>query len=690
MKPLQERMLLWQSRWKAALPTILVSIFLLLSIWGLFGRHYVIMVSFLTLLFRTKHENEFVWREMLRACGLMLLLCLAAFMASYSFVTMLALDFVIPFLLVYLLSDKFSPKNYFVYGMEFVFLQLVPVTAQKLPAQIGVLSYGLGVVWIALWAHSLLVHHQRNYATVRKGLGNLAQQLDKLARGESPTAEHNALPAMLVHMNQVIYTTRGFTHLADGYGKINYWFMIFFQRFYYFTEHFLFPDKLTYQDKLYCKDLSHLLVQIAGQINQKPGLACARELAQFRQKNSLSEPDSAEAMEQMLDILALALEAMPSGVGAKPEKGWKLPSQVERQRQVYAHRKGVLQRFALRFALRLSVVLCISFAFSVKSGLEHAYWYPMTAFLMLMPYAEESQVRINNRILGTLGGVAVTLVLMWFFKSTTAYLIIMMIMTCFMYYAPVTSWTMTVYSTCYGLTMAQMSLGVMTASGLRILYVALAAGTAFLANRFLLPTTAKREFSQNVKELFALDLTMIEEMRHQHQQGTQDLNQMRSCMVQSHLLEKELAEYIQTQMTPDQQEFYSQLLPINRQLLSEVEQLNGYLRSRSQTFAPHQSRLLNQLFDNLEDTVRRVMESYTSTELAVSLQPGSHPYAFGQLESKLYFNRLALGCLETMSQMLELSQKRRQQQGAKTVRDTSVPQQEQLRPKYTKYGMNKY
>lgn len=233
-----------RARWAAALPTILVSLTLLFSIWGIFGVRYVVMTSFLTLVFRTRHRQDFRPREMARIAVQMVLVCLAAFMAGRGLWWALALNLVVPFVLVYLLSSKFSPKAYFAYGMEFVFLQLMPITPDQLPVQLGVLAYGLVVVAAALWLHAKIIHRRRHFGTVRKGMDNLCRQLEKLARGESVSAEHDALPPMMIHMNQVIYGSRGYTYLANGYGKVNYLFMLMFQRFYYFTDHFVTPGQL--------------------------------------------------------------------------------------------------------------------------------------------------------------------------------------------------------------------------------------------------------------------------------------------------------------------------------------------------------------------------------------------------------------------------------------------------------------
>ena len=71
-----------RAKWAAALPTILVSLTLLFSIWGIFGVRYVVMTSFLTLVFRTRHRQDFRPRELVRTAVMMAAVCLAAFAAG--------------------------------------------------------------------------------------------------------------------------------------------------------------------------------------------------------------------------------------------------------------------------------------------------------------------------------------------------------------------------------------------------------------------------------------------------------------------------------------------------------------------------------------------------------------------------------------------------------------------------------
>lgn len=648
-----KRLPVMRTRWLSALPIIVVSLILLLGMWGVFGVRYATMASFLTLLFRTRYKQDFRPRELAKAAATMFLVALAAFGAGRGLWWAIGLNLVVPFALVYLMSSKFTPKAYFVYSMEFVFLQLVPIQPQQLPIQLLALGCGLVVVTAALWMYSRIIRRRRHFGTVRKGMHNLCVQMKTLACGGDVTPLRHALEPMIVHMNQVIYDSRGYTYLANGYGKLYYLFMVLFQRCIYFTQHFVSLGTLPpSQDRMYFARLSKLFGRAESVMGGPLQSQLLEQLEELRQGPGLSDPAQNEAMGEILRLFSVALRALENTRPAQPQRQWKLPDDQHKLRGLGNVFR--LDQFSTRFALRLSVVLSLGFGFVWTTGLEHAYWYPMTTFLMLMPYAEESRMKIGNRILGTMGGVLVSMCLMSLFHTMPEYLVILMVMTCFMYYAPVTSWTMTVYTTCYGMTLAHLRLGLLEASGLRLAYVALAAVTATLANRFLLPNTAGREFKQSVKELFELDRSFLQQVRALCQEGTQDGSQMSDRLVRIHLLESQIQAHLKG-MSSAEQTYYRQLLPINRKLVSELEQINAYLRSRPQLLGTAYSQAAVEVLDNLEDAILRVQRSYTARELEPFLQTDASFRTFGRLQDSLYFNTLAVNCMQTLQEMHELA-----------------------------------
>lgn len=640
-------------KWIPAFPTIFVSIFIFLTVLKGFGIRYVILTSFLTLLFQTRRLQDFRPRAILKTCIIMYLVCIGAFLATRSLFTCIIFNFFIPFFVVVLLTDKFNPKAYFVYGMEFVFLQLTPITAKDLPKQLLALTYGMIIVVIALYLFSKLIKRKRHYGTVRKGMKNLSIQLEKLLCGEDFSSDSTALTQMMYHMNQVIYSSRNYTYLATGYGKINYYFMLLFQRFQYFMHHFSRKELvITEEDRTYFLKLIHIFSSIEKEMNPSDNQKLNQQLNDFIENHALSSKKATEAMNQILSILIYALSTITMVSMHRPEKDWKVPSSSNWKTIILSFFQ--LDRFQIRFALRLAVVLCISFTFCFATKLNHAYWYPMSAFLMLMPYAEESRMKISNRIIGTCIGLCITFILTGIFTSLNSHIVIILIMTCFMYAAPITSWTLTMYTTCYGMSLTTLMLDREEAILLRLLYVGLAAITTILANHFLLPNTAESEFKKSVNALFDIDVQLIKELQ-KWQTGKPDMDVFRDLIVHSNLMSNEIQTYMNQNMSTEEKDFYKQLLPINRQLVSEMEQLNSYLNKRKDQLDLNNNLLFNQLFQNLADATKRIRVSYTTNQLNGSIMMDKNLHTFGPLDDNLYFNTLAFNCMRTTNHLIELS-----------------------------------
>ncbi len=647
-----------RQQWLETYPTIFVSLFLILSVWLLFGVGYIIIPPVLILIFRQRHTQEFSLRVLLRTYVILLLVCLAAFLATQGFWLCVLLNLAVPFLVVGLLSDKFNPKSYFVYGMEFVFFQMTPVSLPQLGMQLVVLLYGFGVVTLLLWGYSRRVRKKRDYATIRRGLNLLSVEMEKLAGGEDISKERDAFPPMMAHMSRVVYGSRNFSYLADDYGKINYWCMLLFQRFHYFVSTFYDSNRsLLEGEKKFYRQLSGLLGQASRGFNQPGRRGLVRKIRSFARQNRLPNREEEDAIQEILRLLEFCLmqreKAYFYRTRLKKEGNWQVPEKKDgepRWKQYFQW-----DQFQVRFALRLSVVLCVTFSFCWLTGWEHAYWYPMTAFLMLMPYAEESLLKINNRILGTVAGLAVSFVLMSLVHSMEGRVLVVMLMTCLMYYVPVTSWTMPMYATCYAMAISTLYLDLDLAILLRLVYVLLAALTTFLANRFLLPNTAKGEFRKTVCQLFDIDLEIVGLIRTDA--GKRDaLNQFRDLMVQSNLVSEEIARCLKTDFKPEEREFYSQMLPLHQKLMEEMEQMYSYLYHRKNRFDRRDNIMLSQFLDNLKDSIRRIRLGYTSRELTPFLDPGRTAKPFGKLEDKLYFNTLTMQCMESVEKLMALSE----------------------------------
>jgi len=80
-----------------------------------------------------------------------------------------------------------------------------------------------------------------------------------------------------------------------------------------------------------------------------------------------------------------------------------------------------------RHAVRMSVVLCVGYAFIQFTGLEHGYWILLTSLFVCQPNYNATRHRLTLRVIGTLVGVAIGLPVLYFVPSVEGQLLLIVI-----------------------------------------------------------------------------------------------------------------------------------------------------------------------------------------------------------------------------------------------------------------------
>ena len=80
-----------------------------------------------------------------------------------------------------------------------------------------------------------------------------------------------------------------------------------------------------------------------------------------------------------------------------------------------------------RHAVRMSVVLCVGYAFIQITGLNHGYWILLTSLFVCQPNYNATRHRLALRVIGTLLGVAIGLPILYFVPSVEGQLILLVI-----------------------------------------------------------------------------------------------------------------------------------------------------------------------------------------------------------------------------------------------------------------------
>lgn len=571
-----------------ALPTIVVYMVLFASVVALFGLHYTMVVSCATSLFTSHYAKEATARTYASIVVTNLALCLLAWVATLELGLCVLLNATVPFLLVLATSSQFAPKGYFGYAMTFTFLELRPLSPAEFATQFLAVAWASLVVVgaIAAWK-ALRARRADPVDDVREGLATLADLLERLADGERP----DALAEELVSLERTFDRLRlARHHLLRGeqgrelaYGL----YALLFQRAIY-----LLQDAGWREDDpgVADPDLLRALARVVREVERTED-AAGRGALVAACRLLLDAADLPEGrlrvfFRSFLHLLTAILRRDAASV-ARPVTG--LAAAVEGPRRVvmggsepWRHAARELtsrmswDAYEFRFALRLSVVLVSSCSVSMAWGVEHAYWLPLNAFLMLMPSYEESRHRMWTRPVGTVLGCGLTYLVTLALPGTAWVFAVSLVLISVMYCCTPGGWVQASFATAFALLMASLSLNATTAMWLRCLFVALAVALVMVVNRFLAPSRARTVYEKGRRKLLGLVReywAAIAQGLAEGAGGASDLRRAGALLGTFHLYYKEAMDYASSLPAGEARTRERASLVALWHLFSEVEQV---------------------------------------------------------------------------------------------------------------------
>lgn len=570
MKAFKNMVMNFKNMFIQALPVILFFLFLFYTILIFFGVQYVMLVSFITVLFKVNYQKKHTFRKLMTMVVLQFTLCFLSFLATRNIILCILLNICVPFLLVFFQSSQFQQKGYFTSAMGFVFLQLRPVEWSALLPLMGVMAYALTITVMALMMYSHINKKKANYQMARKGIRILAVQLDALIQGIYDESCGKELLKMQQNMQKVTYQSRGVSYLMNKEGKMYYMFALLFQRSMYFlTSHGQYEKNFTHTQLKSLQELSAYLKESAdfslidNSIFIEKG---KRILAHIKTQDDMISL----FMTNFLNLYLLILDEITALQTSKPHKDWKLPS-YEKLIPTIKHRFR-FETFEFRFAFRLSLVLVIGFVFTYCSGMNHAYWLPLNSFLLLQPMYEDSTTRLKNRFIGTCIGCLCIYFLLPFFPGTTGHFLFATIMITCMYCVVPGTWPQALFSTCFALTLASMAMEETIAIELRLVYVCFAICLVLIVNRFFFPTSLPGLFHDNMRKMFHMQHAYLQMMYYSLKKPL-DYGVISDALTKFHMIYDQIESYLKNPKEPVDIAYYTHLLAIFWRMVSEMEQM---------------------------------------------------------------------------------------------------------------------
>ena len=551
-----------------ACPVILFFLTSFLIVYRLFGLSYSILVSVLTVFFKTRYKKR---DNTLASYGRLLVIgsCLIvlAYVSSLSLALRILFNLSVPFILVFTQSSQFNPKGYYSYAMLFVFLELIPPESiEELRMEIAIFCLGVAylILAIRIYSHFFLKPADPTM-TLKKGFLELSQLLALLARKEQQDELEQKFAGLLHDFHSLSYH-RTFFYRRSKENRLYDMFSSLIQRFSYLIADDDWREELDEPQIRLLEQLSDFLESIAKELDTGIQGNWIGQAKQFLDNMSVREGRVRIFCRSFLHMLILMLGSMTGdrsvvhGVDGQRMK--------ELAHQVWVRRST--ESFEMRFAMRLSMVMTISCIVGYVLPVVKAYWIPLNAFLLIQP--------ILPGLWGEIGFALVMISLM--------------------YCATPGTWYQPIFSTCYALTMASMTLDETTAITLRILYLGAAVVIVFLVNSFFFPMRRETLFKHNMKSLFRLHNDYWELIRRGIT-GMNNLSITTEILIYFHTIYEECATYLKKNPDfPGQKELQKVLIRLWH-MFSELEQI--YYLVQTGSIQPEEKGRLLHLIDSIEE-----------------------------------------------------------------------------------------
>ncbi|WP_204573786.1 FUSC family protein [Collinsella intestinalis] len=489
------------SKIKKAFPVAAFFIVLFWVVVGLFGMSHVMPVSCYTTLFNVRHRKYNTAGQYLRFFFVSYLALAAARIATLNVILCIAMNVVMPFVFVFMRSSQLNPRRYFPYMMLFVFLQLRPELLDNLLLEAALLTVCCAVLTVSLIIAGLVVHKDdADRARLHEMVTRLADKLDHMADTGITMHTRQELLRLRTEYAKLAYQVREDANAQASVSNLFDMFAMLAQRTAYLVGRLEWNEGPGCSHAPYLRKLAGLTRAVEIVLDRRDKTAAIEQARILMTESDGIANDRFRLFYR--SYLAMTLLVLQDA-GRHLSRRWRLSPLI--QLRIASFRKHpTLDSFELRFSVRCASVLAISCAVSLAVPIDHLYWFPLTAFLLIQPFPAESVHRMRTRTIGTVLGCLAVYAFSAIDLPYGATMLVAMVLISCLYVSTPGGTVIAFFATSYALTMVTLSISGEYAIGMRIACLIAAAALVSVVNRLVLPTSDRTLFLANVHELFSL------------------------------------------------------------------------------------------------------------------------------------------------------------------------------------------
>ncbi|MGL5007029.1 MAG: YccS family putative transporter [Plesiomonas sp.] len=203
-----------------------------------------------------------------------------------------------------------------------------------------------------------------------------------------------------------------------------------------------------------------------------------------------------------------------------------------------------------RHAVRMSLVLCAGYALIMAFNMERGYWILLTSLFVCQPNYSATQLRLRQRVLGTLAGILAGLPLLYIIPSVEGQLLLIVLLGVLFFafrtvqYGYATAFITMLVLFCFNLMGAGFDVAIP-----RITDTLIGCAIAWLAVTYIWPDWRYRRLPRVMQHAIESNALYLTEVIAQYQQGKEDSLRYRIARRAAHNADAELASVISNMTT---------------------------------------------------------------------------------------------------------------------------------------------
>ena len=555
------------------IPSVLVGLFILVMSSRLYGRENStigVVCIFICALMR----QSFTVSSFPTVAFRILLLGFLATIAEQNIFLTIVLNFIVPFSIVFLLSDDFVPRSYFIYGFTYVLLQAYNIPISNIHIRMEAILTALLIVFIFLYINKLITKNKLSNSLACKTIQLINKKLSLLYNNKP--LEKDQLFSLINTYTSAIYVDSLKRHGIMNNRNINHFeLVLFFEDINQLIDkEYKNINKLTKDDLEYFKQISKILDRISNLLksdiskHEKEFNSIINAINYFNDNYTLSDEKSnyewVYASGKLKKILSNMFENKKDDFEIK---------KLLNLRFIRLKKEFNINKCHFRFSLKMGIIMCISFTvryFLPDEIAIRGYWLPILSYIMIYPFYEEQKINLKINVIGNFIGVFIFSAL---FKYIPYNMIIPAIGICFVLsLASVNGFFKKIYGTISALISSFPYMPKLMSASSRVGFIMIALSIVWVFDHFIIRTESHKGMVDKISELIEMDTIIINQIKKAINNEETSVY-LYECLLKAYMIKNNIIIHEKNQTRYKGTPITDSLIESNRKFIVEAEQI---------------------------------------------------------------------------------------------------------------------